>query len=111
MSILQTKTNKDRKQHMPRVKVRRAPEITLPKEAWQKLGAADGDYIDVDIVEEGVFLRPLSEREKAWERITEAGKSVRYKGPEPRPSPEEEEQWIAEEIKAMRKEEYEKSHH
>ncbi len=111
MSILQIKTNKERKQHMPRVRVRRAPEITLPKEAWQKLGASDGDYIDVDIVEEGVVLRPLSEREKAWERITEVRKSVRYIGPEPRPSPEEEEQWIAEEIKAMRKEEYEKSRH
>ena len=43
---------------MQRLKVGSAARITLPKEAWQKLGVAEGDYLEAEVVEEGVLLRP-----------------------------------------------------
>jgi AbrB family looped-hinge helix DNA binding protein len=89
---------------MSLVKVRRAAQITLPAEARQKLGVAEGDYLEAEVVDDGVLLRPASvmAREKAWQQIREAQGAVRYVGPEPRPSPEEEEQMIFEEIEAFR---------
>jgi hypothetical protein len=61
------------------------------------------------VVERGVLLKPVSDlpREGAWERILAAPNEVQYVGPEPRPSPEEEE-WLAAEIKAARLEEHAK---
>lgn len=44
---------------MPRVKVRRDDQINLPPEARQKLNIAEGDYLDVEVVEAGVLLKPV----------------------------------------------------
>jgi AbrB family looped-hinge helix DNA binding protein len=94
---------------MARVRLLRDGQVTLPAAFRQKLELADGDYLDAELVEDGVLLRRVSnERERAWQRISDAPKSVRYIGPEPRPSPEEEEEWLAEEIKAARLEEHAK---
>ncbi len=84
------------KRDMPRVKVRQAADITLPEEARAKLGVSEGDELDVEVVEGGVLLRPVAEidRRAAWERVLRAPEAVRYIGPEPRPSPEEEEEQI-----------------
>lgn len=46
---------------MPRVKVYRDDQITLPLEARHKLDVAEGDYLDVEVVEEGVLLKPVPE--------------------------------------------------
>ena len=32
----------------------------MPKEARQKLGVAEGDYLEAEVVEDGVLLRPAS---------------------------------------------------
>lgn len=89
---------------MALVKVRRSAQITLPAEIRRKLEIAEGDYLDAEVVPGGVLLRPLAgaERERAWQRIRDAQRSVRYVGPQPRPSPEEEEQMIFEEVEALR---------
>ena len=93
---------------MARVRLLRDGQVTLPAALRQKLKLAEGDYLDAEVVEDGLLLKPLSdERERAWQRVLDAPKSVRYVGPEPRPSPEEEE-WLAEEIKAARLEEHAK---
>jgi AbrB family looped-hinge helix DNA binding protein len=88
----------------------RGGQVTLPAEIRQKLRLAQGDYLEAEVVENGVLLKPAAqaERETAWQRVVEASKSVRYIGPEPRPSPEEEEEWLAQEIKAARLEEHAK---
>jgi AbrB family looped-hinge helix DNA binding protein len=91
---------------MPRVKVRQEVVIALPEEARRKLGISEGDELDIEVVEDGVLLKPVAEVDRAWDRILEAPKSVRYVGPEPRPRPEEEEEWLAEEVKAARLEEH-----
>jgi AbrB family looped-hinge helix DNA binding protein len=95
---------------MTRVRLLRDGKVTLPAAVRQKLKLAEGDYLEAELVDNGVVLKPVSEaeREKAWQRILDAPKSVRYIGPEPRPTPEEEEEWIAEEIKAARLEEHAK---
>jgi len=94
---------------MARIRLLRDGQVTLPAALRQKLNLAEGDYLDAEVVEDGLLLRPLpDERERAWQRVLDAPKSVRYIGPEPRPSPEEEEEWLAEEIKAARLEEHAK---
>jgi AbrB family looped-hinge helix DNA binding protein len=92
---------------MALVRVLRGGQVTLPAAVRQKLKLVQGDWLAAEVVENGVLLKPVSdiEREKAWQRVLDAPKSVRYIGPEPRPSPEAEEEWLAEEIKTARLEE------
>jgi bifunctional DNA-binding transcriptional regulator/antitoxin component of YhaV-PrlF toxin-antitoxin module len=89
---------------MSLVRVGRGGEIALSDEVLRKLGVGEGDELEVEAAEGGVLLKPVaaSERETAWRRIREAQRSVRYVGPEPRPSPEEEERMIFEEVEAFR---------
>lgn len=91
---------------MTLVRVLRGGQVTLPAAVRQKLKLAQGDYLEAEVVENGVLLRPVSdaERQKAWQRVLDAPKSVRYIGPEPRPSPEEEEEMIFEAVEAARHE-------
>ena len=91
---------------MALVRMLRRGQVTLPAEIRQKLRLAQGDYLEAEVVEGGVLLKRVSSVEKAWQRIVEAPSSVRYIGPEPRPTPEEEEEWLAEEVKAARREEH-----
>ena len=89
---------------MTLVRVLRGGQVTLPAEVRQKLKLAKGDYLEAEVVERGVLLKPVSvvERELAWQRVLEAPRSVRYIGPQPRPSPEEEEQMIFDAVEASR---------
>jgi AbrB family looped-hinge helix DNA binding protein len=95
---------------MALVRVLRGGQVTLPADVRQKLRLAQGDYLEAEVVENGVLLRPVAgaERDEAWQRVLDAPKGVRYIGPQPRPSPEKEEEWLAEEIKAARLEEHAK---
>ena len=56
------------------------------------------------VVENGVLLMPAAgvDRDEAWRRALDAPSSVRYIGPEPRPSPEEEEQMIFDMVEEFR---------
>jgi hypothetical protein len=56
----------------------------------------------VEVVAHGVLLKPLTEREKAWERVFRAMESVEYIGPEPEPGEHEVMEMVVEEIHAMR---------
>jgi AbrB family looped-hinge helix DNA binding protein len=89
---------------MALVKVRRAAQITLPATIRRQLEIAEGDYLEAEVVGGKVVLKPVSpaEREIAWQRIREAQRSVRHMGPHLRPSPDEEERPIFEEVEAPR---------
>lgn len=91
---------------MALVKVLRAGQVTLPANVRAQLRVKQGDYLEAEVVEGGLLLKPVSmvEREKAWQRIREAQRSVRYIGPEPRPSPEDEEQMIFDLVQEARNE-------
>ena len=96
---------------MSRVKVRRSPEITLPEDAWAKLGVAEGDELDVEVVENGVLLRPVAavDRERAWDDLMRIITTPKWCGPGPEPSEDEVMEMVVEEIHAMRREDEEKS--
>jgi AbrB family looped-hinge helix DNA binding protein len=89
---------------MTLVKVRRAAQITLPAEIRKQLEIAEGDYLEAEVIRGSLVLRPVpaAKRDEEWQKIREAQRSVRYVGPEPRPSPEDEEQMIFEEVEASR---------
>jgi AbrB family looped-hinge helix DNA binding protein len=89
---------------MTLVRLLRGGQVTLPAEVRQKLKLVQGDYLEAEVVERGVLLKPVSvvEREKSWQRVLDAPNSVRYIGPERRPGPEEEEQMIFEAVEASR---------
>lgn len=89
---------------MTLVKVVRQGAVTLPAEARRVLGIKEGDYLAAEVVEGELRLRPVAvvDRKAAWRRIRESQASVRYTGPEPRPGPEEEEQWIYDAVRDFR---------
>jgi AbrB family looped-hinge helix DNA binding protein len=91
---------------MALVKLLRGGLLTVPAEVCKQLKLKDGDYLDVELTERGILLKPVTviDRQEAWRKIREAQASVRYIGPEPRPSPEEEERWIFETLAEEEKE-------
>jgi AbrB family looped-hinge helix DNA binding protein len=59
---------------MALVRLLRGGQVTLPADLRQKLKLAQGDYLEAEMVENGVLLKPVSvvERERAWQRVLEA---------------------------------------
>ncbi len=80
---------------MTLVKVQRGGILAVPDEARRQLGLKDGDYLDLQIGDGALTLRPLS-REEAWRRLRQIVERDKWSGPGPRPSPKEEERWIFE---------------
>jgi AbrB family looped-hinge helix DNA binding protein len=91
---------------MALVRLLRGGQVTLPADVRQKLKLAQGDYLEAEVVENGVLLKPVSvvEREKAWDDLVEIINEPKWREP-PTMSPEEEEEWITAEAKAARMEE------
>lgn len=91
---------------MALVRVLRTGQVTLPAELRRRFRLNEGDLLEAAETEEGILLRPVAvvDREQAWKRVLAAPQSVRYRGPEPRPSPEEEERLIFEAVEAARHE-------
>lgn len=91
---------------MALVRLLRGGQVTLPADVRQKLKLAQGDYLEAEVVENGVLLKPVSvvEREKAWDDLMEIINEPKWREP-PTMSPEEEEEWITAEVKAARMEE------
>lgn len=89
---------------MALVRLLRGGQVTLPAELRQKLQVKEGDYLEAEVVENGMLLKPVAfvSREQAWKAIREAQQSVRYIGPEPRPSLEDEEEQIYEIVREFR---------
>ena len=86
---------------MPKVKIE-GNQLTLPEHLRKVLTAATSDSIEAEEVEDGVLLKrsPVARRGAAMRRIRSVQRRVKYTGPEPRPSAQEEEQQIAEMLAA-----------
>lgn len=97
---------------MPLLKILRSSQITLPVELRQQFNLAEGDYLDAQAVAGGILLKPVSivDREKAWDEVLAVMKEVHAKHPDTNLSPEEEEKWIAKQVKAYRKTKQPKAH-
>ena len=90
---------------MSLVKIRRSAQITLPADICRALNVGDGDYLEAEVVEGGVLLRPVAagKRAGALRRIDEARRTVRPT-PEQAAKPiEDQEQEILEEVKEVRR--------
>jgi AbrB family looped-hinge helix DNA binding protein len=61
------------------LKLRKSAQLTLPAEIREALDVGEGDYLEAELVEGGVMLRPVSivRREAAWQRIRRAMATVR----------------------------------
>ena len=90
---------------MALVKVRDRAQITLPPEARQALNVGTGDYLEAEVVEGGVLLKPVAvvARTKAWEELIRIVKQPKWSGPGPEPSEDEVMDMVVGEIKAMRR--------
>jgi AbrB family looped-hinge helix DNA binding protein len=91
---------------MTLVRVLRGGQVTLPADVRQKLKLAQGDYLEAEVLENGVLLRPVSgiERQRALEQTFAAKARVRPTPEQARKSPKKQEQEIFDEVKAMRRE-------
>ena len=58
MTEIDTNTSGDRL--MALVRVRRAAQITLPREIRQAAHLEEGDYLEAEVTEAGILLRPVS---------------------------------------------------
>jgi AbrB family looped-hinge helix DNA binding protein len=90
---------------MALVRVRKAAQLTLPAEMRRALNVEEGDYLEAEIVKDGVLLKPVSviaRRRRAWERIEEITSHVRDRKPDAKKSNREEEEEIAASIKQLR---------
>jgi AbrB family looped-hinge helix DNA binding protein len=75
---------------MALVRVRERAQITLPQEVRDALKVKQGDYLEAEIVEGGVLLRPKAvvDRDDARARLRAmlAADGTRWAGPGPEPS-------------------------
>ena len=95
---------------MALVRLKRAAQITLPAELRKQFNLEEGDYLEVEAVENGILLKPVAfvEREKAWTNVREVLDRVHAKLPPSDKSPLEQEEEIAQIIKEMRQEDAER---
>jgi AbrB family looped-hinge helix DNA binding protein len=91
---------------MALVRVRRLAQLTLPAEVRRALNLKEGDYLDAEIVKDGVLLRPVAvvDRERAWQGIERAVSQVRDLEAKPGEDDQAEEEQIAEMVKEHRRE-------
>ena len=88
------------------VRLLRGGKVTLPAAVRHKLELAQGDWLEAEVVESGVLLKPVSDsgRQQALEQMLAAKARVRPTPEQAKKSPEDQEREIFEEVKAMRRE-------
>ena len=81
-------------------------QITLAAGIRKALNVAVGDYLETEVVEGGVLLKPVAvvERTKAWDEILRIVNRPKWRGPGPEPSEDETMEMVVDELKRMRKE-------
>ena len=91
---------------MPLVKVKKKFQITLPVELRKVLHLAVGDLLEATIQGQTIVLKPkdVVDRVQARQQLIEVMERVHAKLPPSTQDPKEEEEEIAREIKAYRKE-------
>jgi len=91
---------------MTLMRVRKAAQLTLPANVRRALNVQEGDFLEAVVVEGGVLLKPVAmvERERAWQGILHAASQVTDLEPNPHEDIAAEEERIALEVKASRRE-------
>lgn len=96
---------------MPLTKLTRNGQVTLPAEARKALRLKEGDYLEAEVVNDVVQLRPVRvvDRAAADRRLDEIGRQVKWVGLGPEPSDDELLEMVDDDIHAMRTEEHAKN--
>jgi AbrB family looped-hinge helix DNA binding protein len=96
---------KRRNQLMALLKLRRFFQLTLPAEIRKKFHLVEGDYLEAEVVEEGILLKPVSvvERQKAGKALVKLMAKVHAQQRPSTRSPQEQEEEIAAIIQDSRK--------
>ncbi len=89
---------------MALVKLMQSGQVTLPAELRKRFKLSSGDYLEAEATDRGILLRPVAvvDRKKAWDGLMAIIDEDKWIGPEPRPSPEEEEEQIYEIVREFR---------
>ena len=97
---------------MALLKILRSSQITLPAELRRQFGLAEGDYLEAQAVKEGILLKPVNvvERQRAGHALVKLLDRVHAKQPASKLSAPAQEEWIAQEVKAFRKDKRLKRH-
>lgn len=90
---------------MALLKLRRLSQLTLPASLRAKFNLVDGDYLEAEVIEQGILLKPVAiiEKEKAWKQIFEAIENVEDQKPSQARDSKQQEEEIADMVKAFRK--------
>jgi AbrB family looped-hinge helix DNA binding protein len=92
---------------MTLMRVRAAAQLTLPADVRKALNVKEGDYLEAEIVEDGVLLKPVSvvarDRQRAWKAIQGATSRVKDLKPGKQKSVRETEEWIADQVVKSRR--------
>ena len=80
-------------------------QVTIPTELREELHLAVGDILEATVEEDTIVLKPKAvvDRRQAWAQVERAMASVQDLAPNPRQSPREQEEEIAEIVKEYRK--------
>ena len=91
---------------MTLMRVRKAAQLTLPADVRRALNVQEGDFLEAQVVEGGVLLKPVAmvERDRAWQGILHATSQVKDLEPNPHEDIAAEEERLALEVKASRRE-------
>jgi AbrB family looped-hinge helix DNA binding protein len=87
---------------MALVRMLRGGQVTLPAEARKALKLNAGDYLDLEVANGTLTLKPVTviDRAEADRQLDDILSRVEYIGPQPRPS--EDEVMVTDEIRATR---------
>ena len=90
---------------MALMRVRSAAQLTLPADVRKALNIKVGDYLEAEIVEGGVLLKPVAvvDRKDAWRRIQASTARVRDLKSRRGEDPAAVELWVAKQVKAHRR--------
>lgn len=85
---------------MSLLRVRRAAQLTLPSEVRRALNVKEGDYLEAQVLKQGVLLKPVAvvDRSRAFAEIRKATAQVKRRPRAPALSEKE----IAREVKRLR---------
>jgi AbrB family looped-hinge helix DNA binding protein len=88
------------------IRIRERAQITLPAEVRKALNVEKGDYLEAEVVEGSLMLKPVAlvDRKAAKARLNELLRGSRYVGPAPEPSEDEVMEEAVQAVKETRRE-------
>ncbi len=93
---------------MTLLKILRSGQVTLPAELRKQFNLREEDYLEAEVIKEGILLKPVTviARQKAGKALVQLLNRVHARQPASNLSQKEQEDLIAKEVKASRKEKY-----